>query len=178
MCGVANEGARSRSQLSVRFEVRLRSLSLPNAVPSADALRWERLAEFEPNIALIELDIEGRKLPIRHAGAALSTLFAQNLPATDFQDLAMPNFRRALFDTFTVMAEQPCGAWQLVPVRISAGTALLECTAFPVLASDASNHQAIVFAVPLPTDGRAATEPAAPSIVRWLNLGCGVPAND
>lgn len=167
--------------MSVRFEVRVRSVGLPQTT-LVGPLDLKRFGEFAPDLAVIEVDMEAPSLPFRLVGSSVGEYFNGDLMDMNYLDIVAPSARQAAYDAAVVMVHHPCGLWQVIPARTNEGsTVYFEYTGFPILKE--SHDHAVIFLV-RPCDEAVAALPLSiiatqePVCWHWLDLGAGEPRAD
>src|SRR5262245_11632697 len=86
-----------RSTWSLRFEICIKSLSIPDEVPKGP-LDFGKLSDFADHVAVVEVDAQSRRLPIRRLGPSLRQFFSRDPLDTDYLEIVAPSARQAAFD--------------------------------------------------------------------------------
>jgi len=166
------------SSWSTRFDIRVRSIALPETVMNEANADWSRLNEFAPHTAIVCPDFATGRLSIQRAGDEICRNFGRSLAGTDYLDAVAPSMRPATIDATRSILDQPCGLWQVMTARTSGGQSVaLEYTIYPL--KDVSGVCSKMIAHLHIEDGN---KPSSPIVEvqqalawAWMDLGLGAP---
>lgn len=148
-------------------------------MPDRSDLRLSNAKRFVGDLVLTEF--AGDSVPVRIAGQRFEDFVGCKMAGEDILDFIAPAFREAARETSRLMAELPCGLWQISPMHLARGYAqTVEITGFP-LSQD--GRVALMFLVKPRGDlfpSSLATEHAmtldTARAFRFLDAGAGEPA--
>lgn len=171
--------AASRTQLSHRFEEAVRSASVNGQPPKRSDLDLRRIRDFAPWIAIIEPDLEARKLPFRLVGTGLFEILKRDFTGQDYLDLAKPEVRDSAYHSVLAMLAQPCGLWQRTPVNVEqASPYFAEYTGFPLHDERRDARQVVFLIQHSLSDELELPQAHAISSAQdwfWIDMGHGIP---
>jgi len=120
-----------RSPDSLDFEWLWHSLRNGREMPDRGDLRLSNAKRFVGDMVLT--DFAGDRVPVRIAGQRFEQLVGCAMGGQDILDFMTPAFREAARETSRLMAELPCGLWQISPMHLARGYAqTIEITGFPL----------------------------------------------
>jgi hypothetical protein len=169
----------TRSTDSLDFEWLWHSLRRGRAMPERSDLRLSNAKRFVGDLVLAEF--AGDRVLVRIAGQRFEELVGCRMSGEDIIEFMAPAFRQAARETSRLMAELPCGLWQVSPMHLARGYAqTIEITGFP-LSQD--GRVALMFLAKPRGDlfpSSLATEHAmtldSPQAFQFLDTGAGEPA--
>jgi hypothetical protein len=181
---MANSPARAetapptRSADSQDFEWLWHSLRNGRPMPGRRDLRLSNAKRFVGDLVLAEF--AGDRVPVRIAGQRFEALVGCAMAGEDILDFMAPAFREAARETARLMAEIPCGLWQISPMHLARGYAqTIEITGFPL---SLDGRVALMFLVKPRGDLFASTLAVKRTMAldtavhfEFLNLGVGIP---
>src|SRR5690349_18466477 len=140
----------SRSSESLAFEALWRSLRGERLMPDRGDFTPRKAARFLPNTLVMEAPgVDHPSFRIRVAGNAFRDAAADGIAGTDMLDMLPQEYRAGAVATGGLMISQPCGLWQISPVRSIAYVGLVEMTAFPVTSVSDAVQLVIAHVLPL-----------------------------
>jgi len=171
----------ARSFQSMGFDVRLRSLALPDLVPKRSAIKWSGLGAFVSNVVVLEPKFPAGQLLLEYIGSKLAPNFGADIGGSDYLDIVAPSARRSALDNVAAGLAQQCGFWSVAPARTNDGqTLFLEATCFPVFGEEPKQNRILIYVQA--ADGQDIDASLriiaiqAPIAWQWIDLGHGVPA--
>lgn len=171
---------RLRSVWSGRFEIRMRSIALPEL--SLTRSRFEadaRIQEFLPKMAIAEPDPENDRLDLKFVGAGLVDYFDADPTGANYLNLVDNSVRSSALASALWMVTRPCGLWQLTPAQAEDGQlAFLEYTILPLLHDEAGRSQLAVYvhrSELLPSIKLRLAEAQRSTLWSWIDIGFGLP---
>jgi hypothetical protein len=125
----------SRSPQSIAFEAMWRGLRTGGLVPRRSDFHPSKALPFLRDLVLLEVPPPGeRQLRIRLAGTGIEQRIQNNIVGRDYLEFLPAIYHDGALTSAQIMADLPCGLWQLTNVHYERGTAqLLELTAFPLI---------------------------------------------
>jgi hypothetical protein len=124
----------ARSALSHDFEAFWRGLPRDGAVPHRKRFVPKSATRFLPNLVLMETVLEGAgAFHLRLVGTAIEAQIQRQLAGCDYLEFLPDAYRRGAVESARLIAEQPCGLWQITPLHYARGFSQnCELTMFPL----------------------------------------------
>jgi len=132
------DGLWSRSQESRDFEEMWNRMRGGALVPRRSNFNVAKAARFVRDLVLMEAPApERRTMRIRLAGERYQEIAGYNLAGRDHLEHFDPDYRDGALTTGWLMANHPCGLWQITPMQTAKGYGqYIEVTGFPLGAGE------------------------------------------
>ncbi|HEY2034474.1 MAG TPA: PAS domain-containing protein [Rhizomicrobium sp.] len=170
----------SRSAESRDFEDFWQRMRGGNIVPRRAEFNLARAARFIRDLILLEAPApERQSLRIRLAGERYQEVAGQCLSGKDHLDFLDPEYRDGALTTGWLMANHPCGLWQITPMHTPKGYGqYIEVTGFPLGAGEDRIplllcHVRLTDTLLHTGDSKFSMETATQ--FHFIDIGCGVP---
>ena len=170
----------SRSQESREFEDLWNRMRGGALVPRRSDFNVARAARFIRDLVLMEAPAPERPMMrIRLAGERYQEIAGYNLAGRDHLEHFDPDYREGALTTGWVMANHPCGLWQITPMHTPKGYGqYIEVTGFPLGAGEDRIplllcHVRLTGQLLHAADSRFGLETAAD--FHFIDVGAGVP---
>jgi hypothetical protein len=124
----------ARSAVSHEFEAFWRGLPRDGAVPHRRRFEPKSAARFLPNLVLMETVVDGAgAFLLRLVGTAVEARIQRRLTGYDYLEFLPGEYRRGAVESARLIAQQPCGLWQITPLHYARGFSQnCELTMFPL----------------------------------------------
>jgi hypothetical protein len=126
--------AAKRSALSHEFEAFWRDLPRDGTVPHRRRFEPKSAARFLPNLVLMETVLDGAgAFVLRLVGTAIEARIQRKLAGCNYLEFLPDAYRGGAVESARLIAEQPCGLWQITPLHYARGFSQnCELTMFPL----------------------------------------------
>lgn len=173
--------AATRSALSHEFEAFWRALPRDGAVPHRHAFNPKSASRFLPYVVVMETALDGAgSFYLRLVGSAIEDRIQRKVSGCDYLEFLPDDFRQGAIESARLIAEMPCGLWQITPLHYARGFSQnCELTMFPlrgdgtplILACLAWRDDLVASAGPHENPLRADTAMA----FSFIDIGAGAP---
>lgn len=171
-----------RSNMSLAFQQQWEQLRANGElVPSRSAFSPTKLVQFLPMIALVEIDLVSRTMPVKLAGSGIRDFLGFELTGKDFLATHLDADVETAWDHRRAYHDHPCGRYEVLDIKFSGKVPTETClTILPLRGSNgerlvalfAESGQSIIsLDEPRP---RTISSPA--KFASYIDLGTGVPA--
>ncbi|HEY1837303.1 MAG TPA: PAS domain-containing protein [Rhizomicrobium sp.] len=132
--------AATRSKTSQEFEQFWHALPRDGAIPHRRCVVPRAAARFLPNLVLMQTNLAGAgAFPLRLVGSAIEARIERKLTGCDYLDFLPGEYRQGAVESARLIAQTPCGLWQITPLHYARGFSQnCELTMFPLRGDDAT----------------------------------------
>jgi hypothetical protein len=171
-----------RSEDSLAFEERWRSLPKEGRVPARKDFSPRAFAPMLRNVMLLDISVDGSPWSrIRVVGEGVRERVQSDITGRDYLEFLPPQFHQRALESVQLMFNHPCGLWQVMASHYQRGFSQFhELTAFPLVTGD-GGHQLLCLlrpygghVLPMPP-GLSVMSVATAVTFEFLDTGSGVP---
>lgn len=150
-------------------------------VPSLREFLGQPSPEFQPYVAIYDVEDGGKRLPLRLFGTGLVSFNGGDLTGQDFLMSAQPELRETISYTARTQIEFPCGRTDLRRLSTTQGKNVeTQALSLPLTTGEGKPPSIVLYLNYKETVGYGETLESMMEMrgIRWVDIGAGVPEKE